>query len=410
MQKSMKNVRGLGQGGPGTQSGTRSDGWNDTWNGLGWFLLPLVLHLPSLRPIFRFAPHPLEVSLAYLVLAVGLSWFMLRPKRRGALLAALDKSWIFWAGLAVVTVVTMVVYPYADALKNVGRGSDGDDALIVGAQSLMQFGNPYYFTTYFGNPLSPGPGWIMLVAPLSLTGLYVLLTPLCVLLAAGAARLGGAGWGSINLFMGLLFSSVATWEMTTTGIDHIPIALAFFALVVLAHRTRSWPELAAITLLLGLLATSRVVFAYWPLLLGFTLVPARGWKTALAVGVGATVIAMGVHLWGWATSPVNYHPWHVVLKTEGYDATGGSHFALVTLGVCAAAGVAMLVNWWRWPAYVHVWVGVFVPLFCAGAGELLANGNVGYTTLASYTLLATPFLLAALLLGGKQKGQGKASG
>lgn len=368
-----------------------------------WLMAGLLLHLPALRPIFRFAPQPELAAAAYLLaVAAGL---YLAWRHRVWLEQKLDNAWPFALGLVAVAVLTALLYPIADGLSAQGRGSDGDDAMIVGLQSWLAFGNPYHLRTYFGNPLSPGPGWIALAAPFSATHTYALIVVAALALCAWAARGAGVAWGRINLAFGLLFSSLATWEMTVTGIDHLPIALLFLAIALRALKSSNPWEWLVLGLLVGSLASARVVFFYWPLLLGFALLPLRGWRVACMVGgVGFAAVLLW-HGWGFATSPDGYHPWHVVQKTDNYGADGGQLFLILTLAACALTGLLMLLNWWRWPPLLHLWLGVGVPLACTGLGDLAVSGNLGNANLASYLLLGAPLMLAWWLwdvrIGGK---------
>ncbi|TCT06695.1 hypothetical protein [Aquabacter spiritensis] len=361
-----------------------------------WAVLPLVLHVPSLYAIFRFVPNPWPAGALYLALALGGSWYALVPSRRAALIAALDRRWMFWCGLAVITLLTLIIYSYADARKTSGLGSDNDDGLITGAQSLVRTGNSYAMRLYTGNPISAGPGWILLVAPLSLTGLYGLLTPLAIAAAAFAARTGGTSWGAINLALALLFSSLAAWHMTVTGLDYIPLMLLLVAVTLGLAEARSPAVLVVLTLALGLLGTARIVFLYWPVLVAFALVPVRGWKVAISVGLAATAFALVLDLWSWATAPGFFPPLHVLGKGQGYAAASGYLFPAGTIALCAVTGALMLANWRRWPALLHLGLGVSVPLLCTGLGAAWAVGAAG--ELSASAIVAATLILALLLL------------
>jgi hypothetical protein len=50
--------------------------------------------------------------------------------------------------------------------------------ITVRAGALWEFHNPYVIQTYLGNPLSPGPGWVLLALPFTVSGLYVVFFPL----------------------------------------------------------------------------------------------------------------------------------------------------------------------------------------------------------------------------------------
>src|SRR4051812_48337464 len=60
-------------------------------------------------------------------------------ERRAIVLAAVT--------LVLLVVVCLLVYPKADAGQLGDRGSDADDALIIGAQALLRGAYPFYQTT-----------------------------------------------------------------------------------------------------------------------------------------------------------------------------------------------------------------------------------------------------------------------
>jgi hypothetical protein len=62
-----------------------------------------------------------------------------------------------------------VVYPLANS-GTFGPGSDCDDALNIAVTELIRGHYPYYLKTYFGNPISPLPGAVLLAIPFVLLG------------------------------------------------------------------------------------------------------------------------------------------------------------------------------------------------------------------------------------------------
>ena len=66
------------------------------------------------------------------------------------------------------------IYPIIDARRNLGKGSTGDDAMILASKSLISTGKIYDFIIDFKTPISPGPAWVIFNSPFSFFDLYFL--------------------------------------------------------------------------------------------------------------------------------------------------------------------------------------------------------------------------------------------
>jgi len=140
----------------------------------------LSLQLPSLRAMYKYLPAPLHklIPLCFLLAFFVYAVLFRTQKLFEITKVFLNKKSFFILLFILITLVNILVYPLADSLKYQARGSDQDDALIVGAKNLISGKNPYEAHTYFpGNPLSPGPGWLIMNLPFTTSGLYCLLTP-----------------------------------------------------------------------------------------------------------------------------------------------------------------------------------------------------------------------------------------
>jgi len=155
-------------------------------------------------------------SALFLKAAASLKWFRI----------FLSRKIVFIGLIFIVIVINAFVYPIADSLKYWGRGSDQDDALIVTALNLISGRNPYEARTYFHiNPISPGPGWIILNIPFTLTGLYFLLVPTYLFTLLFFIKKISKGYYLPNIFLVLCISSLAFWETTVVGSDMFAIGV-----------------------------------------------------------------------------------------------------------------------------------------------------------------------------------------
>src|SRR5262245_55575565 len=100
-------------------------------------VLFLALQIPALRPLAKYLPFspfsvPLFLGMALLgtlVLLTPLDWLQ----------RVLRTPWPMALATGALCTATLVLYPVADALKQTGRGSDNDDALILAGTALARF-------------------------------------------------------------------------------------------------------------------------------------------------------------------------------------------------------------------------------------------------------------------------------
>jgi hypothetical protein len=185
--------------------------------------LMLTLQLTSLQAVYKYLGNYADIASLVLLLAASTAYFaMMQPALGRRFLEPIGRGpRVVVLVLTAVIAVSLLLYPIADALKEQMRGSDRDDAIIVGVYALFSGENPYGKTTYFGNPLSPGPGLLLLYAPFVSLKLYAL--------GAGSAlgacayllkRLYGS-WVVASLFVVLVASSLLFWQELAVGSDLI---------------------------------------------------------------------------------------------------------------------------------------------------------------------------------------------
>src|SRR5262252_8939578 len=90
-------------------------------------VLFLALQIPALRPLAKYLPLPQFSVPLFLGLALLGTLVLLRP--RDWLQRVLRTPWPMALAFGGLCTATLVLYPVADALKQIGRGSDSDDAL-----------------------------------------------------------------------------------------------------------------------------------------------------------------------------------------------------------------------------------------------------------------------------------------
>ena len=154
--------------------------------------LTLTIQWPGLRALARYAPWP---SIVIPVFVTGIACVYAASLQKPRFLASprLGSRRVVTVVITAIAAANFVIYPRVDSLKNQGRGSDEDDAVVVTAERLVTGKRPVYVPTYLGNPPFSGPGWALLVSPLAVGGAYALLTPIACAGLVWLVGRGGAG-------------------------------------------------------------------------------------------------------------------------------------------------------------------------------------------------------------------------
>lgn len=351
-----------------------------------------------MRAVFKYLPHPWLVGALLLAGSAGAYALLLGRNRVAAWVERmLGSRLVTFLLLGAIIVATWWIYPIADALKLQGRGSTADDALIVPLQTWLA-GRPLYSGSLMGGvEASPGPGWIFLNAPFTLTHAYFLLTAFYVTLLWNAIYLTRRSVGQANLMLLLLCSSLAFWELTVIGHDIVATSCAIGALLLWTERAfdrRSLLRTILVALGWGTLATARILYPFLLPLLGLLLWKRDTRLAAWLVVVGLVVTAL----------------WHLpfVLTNQPYDpfhlwdrARGGMGMPLLALGALVTLALGIVASLRVTPARrsVYVWfIACFLaPLVFISAGELIAvQGQLGHWEGANYLLPVLGAVLAFL--------------
>ncbi len=354
----------------------------------------VLLLFPSFRPILKHAPHPSLSVLGYTLCGLLLYMAVFSHKRLYLLLMKRAKVIL---GLFVlgILLVTIFVYPRADALKEVGRGSTSDDALIVAAQNFYTGKGMYSETLYDTGPISPGPAWVLFNSPLTVTGMYFLLNPVYLIVFLG---IFGKKFGAkFSAAAGILLStSILFWELLAIGHDVVALGCMLAIMPVWLNRIdrAKWLEVMAYTAVLGVFSTSRIVLLPVPFLYGFFL-SKRTLPKALFVCAGSLAVALSFHCAFFLVSEF-YQPLHLFGRAEHTMGAGliaaGAVACLAVLGLMVRHVNGQLISWLYWSAALF---GTF--FLSIGVGQLIAS-DFAFSTWegANYFMPAIPLGIVAL--------------
>ena len=297
----------------------------------------------------------------------GFYIFLFRSFQTNYWVKYLDSYILFWGAILLFTAAVAIVYPMADGLKEIGRGADDDNAMRILAENIAVLKNPYVVRTYFGNPLSPGPGWGALWIPINLLGGYHFINPIMLCAAAlTLKRYSKNGRRSANIFLLLILSSLAVWEMSTTGSDLFALGLCFLCLPLWLEQAEKRHWIILLALLLGMVSTARIVFAFIPFLVGFVL-----WKNSKQKGVLVALTSFSVcvvwHAVFYYWSGGEYPPYHVLSKGERIMTP---NMQILTICVCVASGLFMLRRYKNSSPIWLMWMGLMPPLMALSLADL----------------------------------------
>jgi hypothetical protein len=137
-------------------------------------------------------------------------------------------TWTLVMAFAGLFLLVLVAYPRADALREVGRGSDQDDCVRTLVHNVFDLRNPFGFG-YFGDPCSTGPSEFFIYWPVQVSTGFFILAPV-LWTAVGYWVLSQVTDQAVTVLLTLsLFSSWLFLEMSSVGSDMIAIAWLFAA-------------------------------------------------------------------------------------------------------------------------------------------------------------------------------------
>jgi hypothetical protein len=295
--------------------------------------------------IQRILPVPLPilyaVVLAWLILPLGWA-FALRARR---ILAPLV--------LVGVTIACLFIYPRMAILQQSGRGSDQPDCVIVAAKGFAAAEWPYNTSKLWSHdPMSCGPGWVLLQTPVIATAGYRwnLLALWILALIVMKASLSN---DSIAGFLTLLGLAAVTWVASSDGTDFITFGVLFAALF-LALEAPS--RLTPIYLLL-LVFTVQIRFPM--LVLPVLMLPRKRLMQGVLVALAAFFFQLIFLAWR-PDAYIAEGPLHLFYKlTHSHLLASGRTQALleVSLVFCCMLGVSIAVRRYtanRWLSLIYL--------------------------------------------------------
>lgn len=275
-------------------------------------LIAFVL-IASLDSVYKYTGFPGLVG--YLLIASSFLFFYFR-KLYPIFVTKISLRLSITA--AVVTaigsgVLAFFLYNLANS-GQIGPGSDGDDALILGATELINGRYPFYPLTYLGNPIAPMPGAVIFAVPFILLGVYPLQAVFWLIVFFGVIAITtGSLRGTLFMALPLLAVSPTIFQNLSSGADHIAnsIYILVFSLLVIRaawKESARWWEFALPAALLGVGLSSRSNFAFVLPMLFLLLWKLKGLR--FAIGTCAVIAAafLAITLPFWLYDPQGFTP------------------------------------------------------------------------------------------------------
>ena len=303
--------------------------------------------------------------------------------------------------IILITIGNFFIYPLVDARKfQPGKGSAGDDALILSANTLKTTGKLYDVMVGEDTPTSPGPGWVILNSPFVLLNLYFLFTVfyifiVCITLSYTFNKT------TADLFLLLCSTSMVFWELIFNGHDIFPLSAMLFVCSILIFRYMTKSNniilIAAIALLTGVISTSRIIFIFFPFLLSLFLWKFNKKNSVLLFFI-ATVVNVSLHLYYYSVNTV-YQPLHLFNK-----ALTNIDLPLIISGI---TGFFIMLffqyknlteNFQSWNK--SIFTSFLIIFFPISVGDLIKNDfNFQSWEGANYIIPVIPFFFLYIILG-----------
>ena len=256
----------------------------------------------------------------YTTFCVAAVFFLARASIGAKLnLALTDRQAVIAAAavFAVLIVVCLLVYPLADTGQLGDRGSDADDALVIGAQALLHGHYPFYPLTYYGNQIAPMPGAILLAIPFAIKPLIALqnIFWLAILFWVVSKDLRSWSYGLL-LLLALALLCPAVMQNLLTATDrlsntiYILVAMWLMLKYVPDDDARWWKKLFP-AILLGIGLSSRSNFFFVVPIFFSALGQIAGWTRAVKYLAISGAVFLAVTLPFWLYDPAGFSPFVV---------------------------------------------------------------------------------------------------
>ena len=248
-----------------------------------------------------------------------------------------------------IIIFCLWIYPLADAGRLGDRGSDADDALILAAQALLHGQYPFYPTTYYGNPIAPMPGSILLAIPFAAKPWIALQNVfwLAVLLWAAAKELRSWTY-ALLLLLTLVVACPAVMQNLLTATDRLSntiyiLVSMWLLLRLVPDENAPWWKRLLPAILLGIGLSSRSNFFFLVPIFFFALGRQAGWQRAVKTLAFSGVTFLAVTLPFWLYDPAGFSPLTTqAMKMAQFDSTLPHASLIVTIsGMAVAIALAL---------------------------------------------------------------------
>ncbi|MFL6375273.1 MAG: hypothetical protein ACJ73D_11450 [Pyrinomonadaceae bacterium] len=215
----------------------------------GWqkIVFALLIAATSADAFYKYTGVPGIV--AYTLVCIGCVLIVARPQFTGVVERVLtERRTLVIAAILflALVIVCLLIYPLADAGRLGDRGSDADDALIIGAQALLHGAYPFYPTTYYGNQIAPMPGSIILAIPFAVKPLIALQNVFWLgILFWVTGKLLGSWRYAFLLLAGLVFLSPAVMQNLLTATDRVSNTIYILVAIWLLLKYSADPDAAS---------------------------------------------------------------------------------------------------------------------------------------------------------------------
>ncbi|MDQ6840246.1 MAG: hypothetical protein M3137_18410 [Actinomycetota bacterium] len=264
-----------------------------------------ALAVPSFGDVAKYGPHPVVMAGAVTLAIAGVTTAAFTLLARPGFRRVADAWPASAVMLAAIAAASFVLYQGERSRIARGAGGTQAQALFAPDQALVHGHHLYSVVLMRGNPVSPGPLWLIVNVPFSFPHLFPLLLPFWLTVAVVVLRRSLGRRAEVAVGLGLLCCSPHLYVMLAEGQDLLVLGALMVALVALAHRLRPGDGASvALGLSAAVIANSRVIYLLLPVLLGLFLAR-RDRRRAWLVGAIGVAVAGGAHL----VASVGTHPY-----------------------------------------------------------------------------------------------------
>ena len=358
--------------------------------------------LPNARSIFKYMPFKEGLFfIIYLFLFIFIVYGIKSDK--GIFIRNLiSRPSVIISFILFFILITYFLYPLADGLKYQLRGSDQDDCVIMGVNSLSKLMHPYSQKTYMGSECSPGMGMFFLYFPFVLSGFYPLGAIVSSTLSVFAIGLYFKDKKIIVSFISFIVFSIFWFELLIVGSDLI--LFGSFLIIVcygLIGAIKNKDNLFIIfyAIITGLLSSSRINFLI--LLPIFTIFILTKWKKgAISFLIIACVVAIIPSGIVYSINPNQFMPLHLLGKSNLILKNGFKEIAIIFSLINTLIGLQLVRNnIENLPSAILI--SLFPGLFMLSLGDFIFFRSLNPATWEGANYLMPIFPLSASIVSNK---------